>query len=76
VIEQILSALRLAGEHAEPFFWRTHGGAEVDLLLRLGPRVVPIEVKLGGPPRPGRGLVECMKDRSRSRREAVAWLGS
>lgn len=62
VIEQVLSAVRLLGEHVEPFYWRTHGGAEVDLLLRLGQRTIPIEVKLGDSPRPGRGMIECMKD--------------
>ena len=31
----------------EVFFWRTHAGAEVDLLVGDGRRLVPIEIKLG-----------------------------
>lgn len=62
IIEQVVGALALAGERAEPYFWRTHGGAEVDLLLRLRGRLLPIEIKLGGEPRPSRGLLECLAD--------------
>ena len=64
VIEQVLGALALAGVNARPFFWRTHGGAEVDLLLDTGKTIVPIEVKLSGSPGVPRGLLECMKDLS------------
>ena len=31
----------------EFFFWRTQAGAEVDLLISEGRRLVPIEIKLG-----------------------------
>jgi predicted AAA+ superfamily ATPase len=62
VVEQILGALQLAGERVEPFFWRTHGGAEVDLILSFRGRVVPAEIKLGPEARPSRGLLECMSD--------------
>jgi hypothetical protein len=61
-IEQLLGAMALAGEAVRPYFWRTHGGAEVDLILETRGRLVPIEVKLGAAPRASRGLVECMKD--------------
>ncbi len=61
-IEQLLGDLRLAGERPEPFFWRTHGGAEVDLVVRLAQDLYPIEFKLGTPGRGERGLIECMKD--------------
>ena len=64
VIEQVLGALALAGVDARPFFWRTHGGAEVDLLLDTGKAVVPVEVKLSGSPAVPRGLLEGMKDLS------------
>lgn len=48
----------------EACFWRTQAGAEVDLLLIHGRRVVPIEVKLGAavPPRSLAGLRQCMND--------------
>jgi predicted AAA+ superfamily ATPase len=62
VIEQVLGALALAGIAAQPFYWRTHGGAEVDLLLETGSTIVPVEVKLSGTPSVPRGLLECMKD--------------
>ncbi len=62
VIEQVLGALRLVGCKAEPFYWHTHAGAEVDLLLRIADKFYPIEIKLGRPERSFRGLVECMKD--------------
>jgi predicted AAA+ superfamily ATPase len=64
VLEQVTGALGLLGHTPRPFFWRTHGGAEVDLLLELKGRLLPIEVKLSGAPVVGRGLVECMKDLS------------
>ncbi len=62
VIEQVLGALRLAGERVQPPFWRTHGGAEVDLLLTIRDRIVPIEIKLGGEPSVPRRFIECVKD--------------
>lgn len=31
----------------EVFFWRTQAGAEVDLLIRNGSQLLPIEIKLG-----------------------------
>jgi hypothetical protein len=64
VLEQLVGALALLGEKPRVFFWRTHGGAEVDLLLELRGRLLPIEVKLSGAPVPGRGLLECMEDLS------------
>lgn len=64
VIEHVLGALALAGVAARPFYWRTHGGAEVDLLLEVGRNMVPVEVKLSGTPSVPRGLLECMKDLS------------
>jgi predicted AAA+ superfamily ATPase len=64
VIEQLLGALALAGVAVRPFYWRTHGGAEVDLLLDTGRALLPLEVKLSGAPTVSRGLLECMKDLS------------
>ena len=64
VIEELTN---LAAEHAvrpEFFFWRTSGGAEVDLLIRDGRRLVPIEIKLGVAVDRHRvaGLRQCMTD--------------
>jgi predicted AAA+ superfamily ATPase len=48
------------------FFWRTQAGAEVDLLIVDGRRIIPIEVKLGAgvDPRSLAGLRQCMADLS------------
>jgi predicted AAA+ superfamily ATPase len=47
VIEELaaLAARRLVC--SELFFWRTHAGAEVDLLVVEGRRILPIEIKTG-----------------------------
>lgn len=46
------------------FFWRTQAGAEVDLLIVDGRRILPVEVKLGASvdPRALAGLRQCLKD--------------
>jgi hypothetical protein len=51
------------------FFWRTQAGAEVDLLIADGRRILPIEVKLGAAvdPRSLAGLRQCMEDLSLKR---------
>ncbi len=48
----------------EVYFWRTQAGAEVDLLLIHGRRIVPIEIKLGAAvaPRALTGLRQCLAD--------------
>jgi predicted AAA+ superfamily ATPase len=47
VIEQII-----AGEpHDEAWFWATHQGAEVDLLLRRGDRLLGVECKRADAPK-------------------------
>jgi uncharacterized protein len=61
-IEQIATHAALADPAAKLFFWRTHAGAEVDLLLQLRGRLVPIEIKLGVSAPDLRGLESCMRD--------------
>jgi uncharacterized protein len=64
VIEELaaLAALRLV--RPELFFWRTHAGAEVDLLVVEGQRILPIEIKTGAAVNHHAvaGLRQCMKD--------------
>ncbi len=64
VIEEL--AAGAAGQFVRPgiFFWRTQAGAEVDLLIVDGRRIIPIEVKLGAAvdPRSLAGLRQCMTD--------------
>ncbi len=54
------------------FFWRTQAGAEVDLLIVEGPRILPVEIKLGAAVDryAAVGLRQCMKDLGLSR----GWL--
>jgi predicted AAA+ superfamily ATPase len=46
------------------FYWRTAAGAEVDLLIVEGKRILPIEIKLGAAvgARDVAGLRQCMQD--------------
>lgn len=46
-IEQVL----MAEPHDEAFFWATHQGAEVDLILRRGDRLLGVECKRSDAPR-------------------------
>jgi hypothetical protein len=64
VIEELAALTRERTVRPELFYWRTHAGAEVDLLIRDGRRLVPIEIKLGAAvDRHGvAGLRQCMKD--------------
>ncbi len=74
-IEQILSLAGVADAGSEAFFWRTHAGAEVDLLLRLRGEIVPIEIKLGTRPPDLRGVTACMTDLALRRAFVVAPVG-
>ncbi len=64
VIEELAALASECVVRPELFYWRTHGGAEVDLLIRAGRRLIPIEVKLGAAvDRHGvAGLRQCMTD--------------
>ncbi len=66
-IEQIVQHARLADPSAEGFFYRTHGGVEVDLVLRLRGRLIPIEIKLGVTQPDTRSLKRCMQDLAATR---------
>jgi len=72
VIEELtaLAARRLV--RPEMFFWRTQAGAEVDLLIIEGRRILPVEIKLGVAVDhyAMAGLRQCMKDLGLSR----GWL--
>ncbi|MEA2113925.1 MAG: ATP-binding protein [Thermodesulfobacteriota bacterium] len=60
VIEQLIGCLPLTWE---PYFWRTGGGAEIDLLLVTGNEVkIAVEIKAGLTPKPGRGFYEGCQD--------------
>jgi uncharacterized protein len=62
VIEQIISLALLEDSSARAFFWRTSGGAEVDLLLKLKGKLIPIEIKFSKSVSKTKGIEQCMKD--------------
>jgi predicted AAA+ superfamily ATPase len=64
VIEELVALARNRLAQPEVFFWRTQAGAEVDLLVVEGRKVLPIEIKLGSSvdPRGLAGLRHCMSD--------------
>jgi hypothetical protein len=46
VLEQVLAS----EAHDEAYFWATHQGAEIDLLLRRGERLFGVEIKRADAP--------------------------
>ena len=60
VIEQICTALS-PGE-IRPYFYRTHAGAEIDLVLDTSSARIPVEIKHTLAPKPSRGFFEAVKD--------------
>jgi hypothetical protein len=64
VIEELIALAQNRLARPEFFFWRTHAGAEVDLLVVEGRKILPIEIKLGASlgPRGLSGLRQCMSD--------------
>lgn len=64
VIEELAALAQSRLVRPELFFWRTHAGAEVDLLIVEGRKILPVEIKLGASvDRHGlAGLRQCMKD--------------
>jgi len=64
VIEQVISAFQLFSPGFQAFYWRTAAGAEADLLIKKGERLIPFEIKLHSAPskRDVPGLISCMKD--------------
>jgi hypothetical protein len=69
VIEELMALAGSQLVRPEFFFWRTQAGAEVDLLIVAGRRILPVEIKLGTAigPREVAGLRQCMKDLSLKR---------
>jgi hypothetical protein len=64
VIEELAAKAALQLVRPEIFFWRTQAGAEVDLLIMEGTKILPIEIKLGAAVDSYAiaGLRQCMKD--------------
>jgi hypothetical protein len=64
IIDQLLSAFRQRDAGAQGWFWRTARGAEVDLLVETGGKLIPFEIKLHSAPSADSavGLRQCMAD--------------
>ena len=64
VIDQMVCLFQRVVPKNQAYFWRTSQGNEVDLLLDLGKRIVPFEIKLHSAPtaQDANGLRRCMKD--------------
>jgi uncharacterized protein len=69
VIEEMTALAQSRLLRPEFYFWRTQAGAEVDLLIVEGQKILPIEIKLGvSVDQYGlAGLRQCMKDLNLSR---------
>ena len=64
LVEHVISGFQLADPGTQAYYWRTAAGAEVDLLIERGNRMIPFEIKLHSSPTQNdvRGLIACMKD--------------
>lgn len=77
VVEELAAWADRVIVRPELYFWRTQAGAEVDLLIADGRRLIPIEIKLGTTvdARALSGLRQCMADLS-LRRGFVVYSGT
>lgn len=64
VLSEIVKRLVHAGQDPRLYFWRTSHGSEVDIVVERGGKLIPIEVKLSGTPRPAmaHGILAFRKD--------------
>jgi hypothetical protein len=52
VLAEIIKTISHRGQDPQVYFWRTAAGAEVDILVTEGGRLIPLETKLSATPRP------------------------
>jgi predicted AAA+ superfamily ATPase len=64
VAQHLLAWCDASSRPTQLFHYRSHAGAEVDFVLSRGPRLVPVEVKMGSSPTPSdlRGLKAFLDD--------------
>jgi hypothetical protein len=64
VLMEIIKTIIHRGQEPQVYFWRTSAGAEVDIVVAEGGRLIPLEVKLSATPRPAmaRNLTSFQKD--------------
>lgn len=63
IIDQLISLFQQAEPGSQPYFWRTSQGHEIDLLIDLGKKKIPFEIKLHSAPTASdaSGLRQCMQ---------------
>lgn len=71
-IEEIVRREKLAHPFSQPYFWRTHAGAEIDLLLDRGTRRIALEIKAGS----GRSghLARALGAAAKDAKAKTAWI--
>jgi hypothetical protein len=64
VLAEVVKVFRNRGEEPPVYFWRTSSGIEVDIVLDLGIKLIPIEVKLSSTPKPSmaEGILSLRKE--------------
>jgi len=50
MISEAVKVFTMHGKKPDIFFWRSHDGLEVDLIVRIGSKLYPIEIKLTATP--------------------------
>lgn len=50
IIGEALKIFTAKGKKADIFFWRSHDGLEVDLIVQIGTKFFPVEIKLSATP--------------------------
>jgi predicted AAA+ superfamily ATPase len=50
VVSEAVKVFTIAGKRPDLFFWRSHDGLEVDLIIQIGARFLPVEIKLTATP--------------------------
>jgi predicted AAA+ superfamily ATPase len=71
VVEQVLTMV----DHDEAYFWATHQGAEIDLVLRRGTDLFGVECKRSDTPRLTKSITISLNDLNLTR-VAVVYPGS
>ncbi len=52
VLAEIIKTISHRGQDPQVYFWRTAAGAEVDIVVAEGGRLIPLEINLFATPRP------------------------
>lgn len=53
IVAEATKVFSMLGKRPDLYYWRSHDGLEVDLLVDIGGKLVPIEIKLTATPAAG-----------------------